>query len=398
MLIYMHFFSYININSTYLGYLIYLATFFLWTLTLFSIKPNHRVKEKSYNYVLLFALWPFLTAISSLVCNEQSFQASLIATLPHWALLSYFFCLKSRISTTTIIKIIIIFALIRTGLTVVQQFTYPSVLFSMRTGIKEQGFVQDEIRSGIHRFLISDAYYLPLFSGFYAYSKIISSKIKLKYILLFLISFVALYLDQSRQVIFSFIVALLITPLLSKSYKKRYFSIVFLILLLFYFGYDFLLGELGEQTSNEFNEDNIRVFSYAYYWENLGNWFSAIFGNGFAGKSEYGDTIVKMQDLGLWRVDIGIVGAIHIVGFGFVALFLAYCINVIFSSWRNIDLSIKLLFVSIFIQFPLIFPIYNTSLPAYEFFMGLIFYLVDKSIVSNAHTNLLANKKYSNGK
>ena len=42
---------------------------------------------------------------------------------------------------------------------------------------------------------------------------------------------------------------------------------------------------------------------------------------------------------------------------------------------------IKFMFISIFLQLPLILPLYNTSLPAYECFMGLLFYLTDMSFI-----------------
>ena len=145
---------------------------------------------------------------------------------------------------------------------------------------------------------------------------------------------------------------------------------------------DLLFGETISKTQNEVSDDNIRVLSYAYYFSNTGDFITSLLGNGLAStKSSYGQEIAKLENWGYFRCDIGIVGALHMLGYVFILLFILYYVFVILRNWKKIDAYLRLYLLSILVNIPLIFPLYNATLPCFECFMGILFYLVDRSIL-----------------
>lgn len=383
------FFTYTKLDPTLFGYILKSAVILLVGFIVFFWTAIKKYQDcyVSFNYLLFFCLWPLITAVSCYFGNGQSISSSLGSCIAHSILTIYFICILFDVDRKFIVNLIITLAIVRTGLTILQQFSYPDVWFSMRTGLwnEETGQANEEIRSGIYRFLIADAYYLPLFMGFYSFEKILKGEYR-KYAIFFIIACVGLYLDQSRQVIASFIASLFIVPFISNGSKYKYVVIVSAIILAVFANFSALFGDLQEQTANEMNESYIRLISYSYYWENMGGIVTALFGNGFPGSSSYGTQILELQQSGLWRVDIGIVGAMHLMGVLFVAVFLYYYWDVIKRYWNSLEMPLQFMFISILLQIPLILPLYNTSLPGYECFMALLFYLTDVSILEN-HEN-----------
>lgn len=387
-LIGLKFFTYTELDPTIYGYISKSAVIMLVGVILFFWTPIKKYQDcyVSFNSVLIFCLWPFITAVSCFIGNGQSISTSFIACIAHSILTIYFLCILFDINKKFIIRLFITLAILRTGLTIIQQFSYPDVWFSMRTGIWNEGTgqVNAEIRSGIYRFLIGDAYYLPLFMAFYSFAKILKGEYG-KYIILFIVACVGLYLDQTRQVMASFVASLFIVPFLSNGSKYKYVVITSAVAVVIFANFSVLFGNLQEQTTNDMNESYIRLFAYSYYWENMGGIITTLFGNGFTGSSAYGTKIMEMQQSGLWRVDIGIVGTMHLMGVLFVIAFLYYFWNIIKKYWNCMEMPLQFMFISILLQIPLILPLYNTTLPGYECFMALLFYLTDVSIMENCN-------------
>lgn len=383
----LNFFSYVNLDSILFGRVskVYLALFFIFILLKWGSIKALSLQFPSKNYVVLFLVLPVITVFTCLFQHGQSISSSLSVMFPHLVLCVYFYLILNRIDKEIIVKILILFALIRTGLTAIEQLTYPNVMFAFRMDrYNEYGiFVPLEIRSGFYRFLISDAYYLPMFAGFYTFSKLLE-KVRVKYLLVFLFCCFGLYMDQTRQIMFSFIACLLFLPFLRKSsYIFKYIFFITIIGSILYVYADVLFGETLLKTKSEVNDDNIRVLSYTYYFTNTGPLLTTLFGNGFAGDSIFGKEINKLENFGLFRSDIGVVGAIHLLGYIFVIVFVFYYINVVRKNWKYIDTPLQLMLISILCNLPLIFPLYNFTLSGIEFFMGVLFYLTDKSILEN---------------
>lgn len=397
-LVTLNFFSYRDLNITFMGQMIQLlsCSMFIYALTHFSQIRKTSNQYSSLNYVICFCLYPLLTSIVCYIYHEQSFMLSFQTLLAHWFLLIYFFLVINKISSKSIVNLIIVFAIIRTGLTLIEQFTYPNVPFAFRMSGFDDNFgkyMDVEIRSGFYRYLISDAYFLPLFAVFYSFMQLVK-EISWKFLLIFLISILGIYMDQTRQIIFSMIICLCLYPFLNLNRRQiKYIFILGIIGIVIYSNMDLLFGETISKTQNEVSDDNIRVLSYAYYFSNTGDFITSLLGNGLAStKSSYGQEIAKLENWGYFRCDIGIVGALHMLGYVFILLFILYYVFVILRNWKKIDAYLRLYLLSILVNIPLIFPLYNATLPCFECFMGILFYLVDRSILQKKRSGVSLEK------
>lgn len=376
--------SYTGVNPTLYGQLSKIILFIL--LLVYILNMNTIRSEvtlfKSFRYVVLFLILPLLCSISCYLEYGQSILTSINVSFGKFFLLVYFFLIYKKVNTDTIIRIIVFFAFIRTGLTLIEQLTYPNVLFASRMdGYNSEGVWRElEVRSGFYRFLIADAFYLPLFAAFVYFNKLME-KFSYTHLLIFLFFCFGLYMDQSRQILVSFAICLLFSPFLSGQKKLNYIFIIAIFAFLLFIFANVLFSDLVDSTREDVNEDNIRLFSYAYYWDNRGGFITQLFGNGFTGGTgTYANIITDAESAGLWRVDIGIIGALHKLGWVFILTFVLYYYRVIFKNWKSIDRSVLMMMISIIANLPMIFPLYNFSYAGYECFMAFMFYLIDTSI------------------
>jgi hypothetical protein len=230
-LVFLHslqYFSYINYDKTWGGRLFKILIIMILSL-LFHKKANIRKDYPSAKYVKLFIFLPILSFLTCYFDRGQSFFESFDAYFPFLVICIYFYLHAFQIKTQDIINVIIIFALIRTGLTLIQQFTYPNYLFAFRKD-RYDGygvFHALEQRSGFYRYLIADAYFLVIFSIFYAFDKFISTS-KKKYLLILLIGLLGIYMDQSRQILASTIACLFCFVFFLKNAKKSVKYVVFI--------------------------------------------------------------------------------------------------------------------------------------------------------------------------
>lgn len=353
------------------------------------IPSNRNVisKYKSHKFIVIFLILPFFTALSSYLTHGHSIFNSINATLLHFILVIYFFAIIKNISPSYILKVLAVCMLIKLGLTIIEQFTYPNVPFTFRyEGYDEVTGEWMEIgqRSGIWRFLISDAYYLYMILGFKSFYEL-RKKYSAKYCILFLLCCLGLYLDQTRQIMFSFAASLLIVSFFKSKNKILYFIVVGILGIVAFQFVDVLFGELIELTADDASEDYSRVASYVYYLTDYHGLFSLLFGHGFGGGNDtWGNHIFYLeQTLRLFRMDIGIVGAFHLLGLVFVISFIIYFFFIHVKNWKYIDAYLQTMMISVVINIPMIFPLYNYTVCAMEFFMGCLFYMIDKSIIEN---------------
>lgn len=357
----------------------------------------HNNQFTSCYFILLFIILPLLTTVSCYIAHGQSIFDSLWVMCFHFSISIYFYLIFIGASKEYILRLLTILMLVKLGLTVAEQFTYPYVPFTARlvNGYTSDGvFREVEVRSGIYRYTIADAYYLYMIVGFYSFSKLIKSKNRGAW-LFFLASCIGIYLDQSRQIMVSFILSLFIISFFQPGKNKIRYLLLFGIFIVTIYGYyDFLFEELSEKTSDQMDDENIRFLAYAYYSSNLGDLLTMLFGNGFGGYNSAWGREIAFQELtmGLNRADIGVVGALHLLGAIFVIVFFAYYIFVFLKNWRYIDSYIKMMFISILINIPMLFPLYNLPLGGIDFFMGCLYYLTDKSINENIKSSKLIYK------
>lgn len=341
----------------------------------------------SFPFVIAFSLLPVLTWFSCLVEHQQSLFNSFMAFVPHYFILSYFLMVKGKIRFENIVNLILAFAMIRTCLTLIEQITYPDVLFAFRMDMYDDygRFNEVEVRSGFRRFLIGDAYFLVLFSGFYSFVKL-SSEITVKFLAIFLLSILGIYMDGSRQVMVTFIISLLLYPIIGKNRGNiKYFLIILVLFIIIYTYSETFLGDIMSKTDEDLDTFNGRLSSYAYFGKNNGGILSKLFGHGIGNgsKTEWGRQLMSMHEIGLRPHDVGIVGALYMIGWPIVLSFVLYIVYVVRNNWRYVDVSVRLYILSMIFMFPFIFPLYNGTLPDYEMFLAILFYLVDISILSN---------------
>lgn len=386
----LRFFSFREIDGTLEGRLVQLTAILMFVITVYKLNEINKDGRtlKSYKYVWFFYLYPFFTSVICLLYHNQSLFQSFQSLLPHWFISIYFILILLKIPPKKVIQLIIICSLIRTGLTLIEQFTYPDVPFAFRMDRYDDEtnqFVAVEVRNGFYRYLISDAYFLPLFSAIYSFIKYMAKR-DLKYILIFLFSCLGIYMDQTRQVMISLALCLCLIPFVdAKKRRMRYIMLFLVLAAIMSANFDIWFGEALNRTRDDATESNIRVIAYTYFFENTGDVITSLFGNGLSyAKSTYGLEITRLQDLGLYLVDIGIVGIIYVLGYFFVAIFALYYLFVIFKNWKSIDSYLRVFMISILINSPLIFPLYNGTLPCFECFIGMIMYLIDKSILKNS--------------
>lgn len=380
----LRYFDYIEFNPTIGGWISKICSLFF---IFFSIKNRFIVEDMPMKNVFLgLLLIPISSFLSCWIENGQSFFESARVYLPYFLVLVYFYCHKKRIDENSLIKWITILAIIRTSLLIIQQFTYPDYWFAFRTeGYDEDlGIVKEiEVRSGILRFYIEDTY-LSMFIVFFYLQKMLE-RFNWRIFVIFLYGLVGIYMDQSRQFMVTTFASIFIVLLFGSSIKQKLKYLGWLsifVVILFVFA-DRLFEELMEKTVDESSEDNIRIM--AYYFFSVDFWggpLSIVFGNGLPGRSSYGDLCKYYStDYGLYRADVGIVGAMSLFGIVSV-IYLLYAFGVILiKKWNCIDAYLRMFFLSSFLSIPLI-TIYTQNLN-YFVFWSLMFYLMDLSIKKN---------------
>ena len=380
---YLHYFDYVKYDIVLGGNICKIMAIFVLLVFIFGKYPINICPSKKY--VIGFVFIPMLSFIPCYFEHGQAFTESFRVYLPDMILLLYFYMHRKKVSVKTLINILTIFAVARTSILIVEQFTYPNYLFAFRPETyNEYGILKSiEVRSGIYRFYISDTY-LSQFLIFYYFQKL-TEKYRLKNLLLFIFGLVGLYLDQSRQFMATTVFALVIISLLSSNFKHKKLAISLIILcgIIIYNFADTLFGFLMSKTNDELNDDNIRYLSYYTYFSSFwGGPLSYLFGNGIAGNSAYGIEIQKLTlDYGLWRSDIGIVGFLNQFGYVSVLFFLLFYILFLRKNWKYIDVHLQMFFLASLLNLPLVvFFVNNTN---WYVFWAFMMYILDESVVRN---------------
>lgn len=392
------FFTYVNVNEELMSKI---SRVCVGLLLIYLFVSWNRIREKSGGYasfpfVFYLILAPILTHISCFLSHGQSIVASVSVSMASMVIAIYFYCIRKGTDKSSIVHFLIFLALARTVITLIEQFTYPNLLFAFQQDYFDDYGTLHEIeeRSGFRRFLIADAYYLPVFLGFYSLSKFIN-KYNSKYLFLFLFALFGLYMDQTRQIMFVFLICLLFTPFLTDKNKSgnkalKATLIIIILGLILYANYDTLFGELGSKTTEQLNNEYTRSVEIVFFLSKLGNPLTVLFGNGWFGNSAYGREFIDLQDtVHMYRSDIGIIGSLHMMGAVFIIIFFLYFLIIVRKNWRYISMEYKYMLLFVLFDVPLIFPIYNFTFASVECFMGLLFYLVDKSIIDNKNKPVL---------
>lgn len=364
-------------------------------ILLFFIFNKSQIRSLPYKHIILgFAFIPFLSILSCWLENGQTINESLYVYIPFFFILVYTILSKYRIQEYEIVKYLTLFAVVRTGILIVEQFTYPHYWFAYRPeGYAPDGhFYGIEIRSGIMRFYIMDTY-MSMFLVFYYFQKLFE-KFKWTFLFLFLYGLLGIYLDQQRQYIFSTILSLFIVSFFNSNVKYKITIVTFVILsiiLLNIFG-DTVFGEIISSTKEDTNSDNIRLMTYTIYGMNFwGGPLSYLFGNGFpAHTGEYSQAVNALKSMGYTQTDIGIVGLFSYYGFSMLFFFIYFYYYTFRKKWKYLDNHIRMFIIASVINLPL-FTMFSCHLDSYPFW-GIMLYLADLSIIRNKNKIKLYGK------
>ncbi len=377
----LRYFDFIGLSPVFYGRFSNLLALFLMVICFFSMSPR-RIPGRYWFLGLI--LVPMLSFLPAWIENGQSPVESMRAYLLTFLALVYFLPHKARLSSGVILNALTVFAVARTAIYVLQQFTYPDYWFAFRPdGLDAaSGMYKDvEIRSGIYRFYIEDTY-LSMFLVFRYFQKL-THRVSGKDLALFLIGVAGVYLDQSRQFMLSTLLSLGLVFFFSSKIRYKGLMVVFLglaAMVLFMNAYK-LFGDLMDMTRGDLTRDNIRLLSYTTFGLELwGGPLSVLFGNGPVGHSAYGDNVMYLYEtLGMYHADVGMVGAANLYGVVTVLFFVVFYIMYVAKHWKKIQMHLKMYFLALLINAPLV-TIFTQSINWFVFFAFMLV-LADRDIV-----------------
>ncbi|MBR5904991.1 MAG: hypothetical protein IKZ51_00865 [Bacteroidales bacterium] len=391
----LRYFDFVGLNEGF--YVLVTKLLALSLIALCAISRNPKRIPGGY-WMLALLVVPMLSFLPAWLENGQSPFRSFSSYLPFGLALVYFILHKSRVSPSELIRIITILALVRIGIFVIQQFTYPYYLFSFRPeGLDSYGlFSKIEVRSGIYRYYIEDTY-LSMFLVFYYLQKAIKRR-QTSDIVLFLVGLAGVYLDQSRQFMLSTLLAVLFVLLFSSTIRNKWWLLIGagVIIGVVLLNSEKLFDDLLYMTQKDISSDNIRIMAYTTYaFEFWGGILSVIFGNGPVGNSAYGEQVQYMyENLHLFHADVGLVGAANLYGVVTVLLFLSFFIFFVFRNWRKLQMHLKMYYIAMLVNAPLV-TIYTQNINWFVFFAFML-YLSDRSIIAYDRKKMLLRSLRNN--
>lgn len=381
--VYIHslqYFNYVNLNPTIHGRISLALALLTILLCLFSKGPK-TIPGRYWMYGILFV--PILSFLPCWLENGQSPVDSARAYLPAFVALSYFLLHKAKVKEIDIVNLITALAVVRTLITIVQQFTFPDYLFCYRPeGLDAGGYFKGiEIRSGLYRFAIEDTY-LSMFLVFY-YFRCLLKQVNALNLGLFLFGLAGVYIDQTRQLMLSTFLAVVLVLLFSVHFKQKWIiiGVIGAVSAIVYLNADVLFEDLMDLTRSDLNSRNIRLLAYTtFLFEFWGGPLSVIFGNGpVQWASAYGAQIAYYQEnLRLFRSDVGLVGAANMYGVVIVLFLIAYLVFYVFRNWKKLRIHNKMYFVAMVINLPMI--CIFTQHYHWLMFLGFMMYFCDNDI------------------
>ena len=345
-------------NPTYGGWitkLIYL--YFIWFFIRLSTRnPNYHFRTE----VLLLTFLQLPSMVNSWMYFNQSFIQSLTVDLAAFSYVTYFMLHHYRVEERTIMKAILFMALLIVGIQLFQQFSYPNCWFGIHDEEK-QAITKElaEQRNGLWRFRmhINGFYTCPILFAAWIW---LQRKFDIRTMIVCSLLMVSVYLTLTRQVMVACIFAVFMSSFIGEQKNKKAALLLGLLFIVgLYEYYDVLFSSLSEQTQEDSTEDNIRLFSAIYFWEeSLKSPLTFLFGYGNNNaNSAYGDLISRMsEDYGLCTSDVGFIGQIYEKGLLYVLVTYWIFYKLYFRLKTKTPLYIKMMVLFCVPMTPMIFP------------------------------------------
>lgn len=372
-------FSYVGWNPTFGGQL---TKAVLLVLLVYCILNASKVPISSMRpFVLSFMILPFVSIFSSYTLHGQSLVEGYRVTMFSLTYLFFFILYIQKIDFKVILNISLAFGVFWVAMEAIQQLTYPTIWFATRYDTFDKAI---EIRNGIYRYNMEGREF-GLVLLFYSFQKYLE-KSRSKYLLGVALGLVGVYLLATRQIMVASVLCLLYAMVAMHKLKPVSFIGISVIVLLIYINMDSLFGDYIKMTETV-DEDYVRFASYNYYaFEyNNGQLMPFLIGNGLEGISNYGKEIENIQQLGLYRADIGIVGMYSWYGILYVLTVLAFFVFTV----------IKRKYIDIYLQMYILYMIITSAMLHHFGYSAhhimticIILYLIDGSIKNNKRVKL----------
>lgn len=371
-------FSFIGWNVTLGGQITKIVLFILLAFCIIKAKKIPYTGMRPF--VLCFMIIPFMSILGAYFIHSQSLSESFRVTMFSLSYLFFFILYIFKIDYQVLLKMCIAFGVFWVAMEVIQQFTYPTIWFGTRHDTFDKAI---EIRNGIYRYNIEGREFC-LILLFYSFQKY-CEKNQTKYLYGIVLGLVGIYLLATRQIMVASVMCLLYGLYTVNRLKSKTLLVISVMFFLVYSNVDVLFGDFIEMTKNE-DEDNIRLVSYNYWGllYNDGKILPFLLGNGIAGDSVYGKEIAKLQSMGLFQADIGIIGMYSWYGVFYVITVLAFFLY-IFKKRKIVDAYLKMYVLYMFATSVMLHHFgYSTH---HIMTLCIILYLTDCSMQRNRHTD-----------
>ena len=331
---------------------------------------------------MLLTFLGLFSMCSAYILHAQPFADSFIVTLYSLTFMLVPYLYLRKVSESGLVRLCVGIGIFWAVLMVLQQFTYPYILFA----VPDEGVEKVSMRNGLYRFSIPGSS-LGMLALFYYFQSYLKSP-KYKNFFGMFIALVAIYLTCTRQLIASSIGCLLLGLFLSKRLSGIPFIVILLLGLVVYFNSDALFGEYITMTQTQGVDENyIRFIAYHYYGieYNQGNLWATLFGNGVYrmgdDATEYGQEMMKIwAAMHVYQSDIGLVGIYNLYGLCYIFVIISFFWYV-YKNRRYVDLYLKLQVVYMFVTSVML---WHFAGHCHSLFQSvLVFYLVERSIMRN---------------
>lgn len=320
-----------------------MSYFVFWTIFIMAFTKRNKLKglKNPFSFELaVFAISPFFTFFSQMVLYGESFSCIKSYCYCFITALFYLFY-ASRVKESEIVTAFVIVAVAIAGIQIVQQLVPSIALFGVGDMTKDL-----EIRNNLLRYRLTTIYFTA-FALFYYWNKTISQR-NIPCVLMFLLFAVSDYLYLTRQYMAGMAVALLFSIFYIKDKKTKRITCVIILVIAYVIAVnsDSLLAFFIESSKNDATDDNIRLFSYRFYWEKtIDNPLSFLCGSGFPEEKEY-----WQEKFHLFVSDIGIVGQIFTHGIFWGIAYFTALYKILWKYRKAVPLYIKLFVLSAFVH------------------------------------------------
>lgn len=377
-------FSFVGIEWSGIRYYVW-GVFMVWLIARSNQQLDYKMMP-CFTLIVINIIFPIISIIPCYLYHHQSLLDSLRAVYGlSYPWLLYIFLHKYNAPSKKIINIICILGIIWTFLEIIQQFSYPTYLFAVRTHGGDPALELSQ-RNGIWRYMIQ-----PWFVGYlacvYFWAKYLLKR-KMSYFVCFFICLIGVYLYVTRVIIFSIIAIILFSLFFSRNvefkHKVRIAIFIAIVSIPIYTFREELLGSLLDQTVKQYenSETDIRVVATAFYgYEYFPHILTNLFGNGIPfPDSSYGKEINYYEkDMGLYRSDIGIIGDYNLYG-------ITYIFALVWGLWRFFKLRKFFFDYQIYSMIGLLLGYYIMSIfqtQSQSVVLAMMFYLCDKAYSKN---------------